>query len=240
MEKPLTAKSVNSLSASLEDYLKVILWSVAATGAARVRDIAGQLQVQASSVTNALQVLAQRQFIHYRPYEAVTLTPEGFDEAARVVQRHHVLREFLTEVLGVEAKAAEEGACRLEHDISADIVRRLAEFMVYVKGLPEPQQGALRRFAEQSASRPMTADSSETSIGRSTVADMRPGHKGVIVRIDSRGGLSRRLADMGLGRGVLVEVEAVAPMGDPIRIRIRGYRLALRKSEARSIIVIEK
>ena len=233
-------KSANSLSASLEAYLEVILWSVAANGAARVRDIAGQLRVQASSVTGALQTLAQKQFVHYRPYEAVTLTPEGFEEATRVVLRHHILRSFFVEVLGIEAKTAEEGACRLEHDIPTDIVRGLAEFMAYVQTLPEGDRNVLRRFVGRSADRSATADSWERSLGRSTVADMKPGHKGVIVRIDSHGGLSRRLADMGLGRGVLVEVEAVAPMGDPIRIRIRGYRLALRKSEARSIVVIEK
>jgi len=52
--------------------------------------------------------------------------------------------------------------------------------------------------------------------------------------------LGRRLAEMGVGRGVLVEVESVAPMGDPIRIRVRGYQLALRRSEAQGIIVIER
>jgi DtxR family Mn-dependent transcriptional regulator len=236
----MSAKSANLLSASLEDYLEVILWSVAAHGAARVRDIARQLQVQASSVTGALQVLAKKQFIHYRPYEAVTLTREGFEEAMRVVQRHHVIREFFTEVLGVEAKVAEEGACRLEHGIPSDIMRRLAEFMEYVRTLPEADRVVLKGFVERPAGCSATAGPSELSIGRSTVADMKPGRKGVIVRIGSQGELGRRLADMGLGRGVLVEVEAVAPMGDPIRIRIRGYRLALRKGEARSIVVIEK
>ncbi len=236
----MSVKSADTLSASLEDYLDVILWSVAANGAARVRDIAGQLRVQASSVTGVLQALAQKQFIHYRPYEAVTLTPAGFEEATRVVQRHRILREFFTEVLGIAAGVAEEGACRLEHEIPTDIVRGLAEFMAYVKALPEADQAVLRRFAERSVCGSATAGSSEMSVGRSTVADMKPGRQGVIVRIGSRGSLSRRLADMGLGRGVLVEVEAVAPVGDPIRIRIRGYQLALRRSEARSIIVIEK
>lgn len=230
----MTARSGNALSASLEDYLEVILWSVAATGAARVRDIAAQLQVQASSVTGALRLLAEKQFVHYSPYEAVTLTPEGFEEATRIVQRHRVLREFLTEVLGIKAEAADQGACLLEHGISGEIVHRLGQFMEYIKTLPERDRGVLTAFAERAA------DRGEVCVGCSTVATMKPGHKGVIVRLGSHGGLARRLADMGMGRGVLVEVESVAPMGDPIRIRIRGYRLALRKSEAQSIVVIEK
>jgi len=119
-------------------------------------------------------------------------------------------------------------------------VARLAAFMEYVQALPEPERGSLAAFIERSMGRTASADPSELSFGRSTVADMKPGHEGVIVRIGSHAELARRLADMGLGRGVLIEVEGVAPMGDPIRIKIRGYRLALRKSEARSIVVIEK
>ncbi|HSV99994.1 MAG TPA: metal-dependent transcriptional regulator [Sedimentisphaerales bacterium] len=233
----MTQRFVDTLSASLEDYLEVILWAVAANGAARVRDIANRLHVQASSVTAALQVLAQRQLVHYKPYEAVTLTAEGFEEAARVIQRHHVLREFFTEVLGVDVEAAEEGACRLEHEISGDIARRLAGFMEYAKAMPQSDRAALSKSIERSMGGSAEADS---PVGRSTVADMKPGRQAVIVRIGSHGELARRLADMGLGRGALVEVEAVAPLGDPIRIRIRGYRLALRKAEARSIAVIEK
>jgi len=187
-----------------------------------------------------LQVLAQKQFVRYKPYEAVTLTPEGFAEAARVVQRHQVIREFFTEVLGVEAEMAEEGACRLEHGIPGDIARRLAGFMEYVKALPESDREALKGFVERSAGRATTADSSDVPIGRSTVADMKPGREAVIVRIESQRELGRRLAEMGVGRGVLVEVESVAPMGDPIRIRVRGYQLALRRSEAQGIIVIER
>jgi Fe2+ transport system protein FeoA len=42
---------------------------------------------------------------------------------------------------------------------------------------------------------------------------------------------------MGATRGTLVEVERVAPLGDPIEVRIRGYRLMLRKGEAERIQV---
>ena len=45
---------------------------------------------------------------------------------------------------------------------------------------------------------------------------------------------------MGLGRGALVEVEGAAPTGDPIRVKIRGYQLALRRTEAAAISVVGK
>lgn len=236
----MTGKSAHTLSASLEDYLEVILWSVAATGAARVRDIAAQLQVQASSVTGALRLLAERRFIHYRPYEAITLTPEGFEEATRIVQRHRILSEFFTEVLGIPAEAADEGACQLEHGISSEIVHRLGQFVEHVKSLPEHDRDLLTGFAARAAESRSAGGRAAMSLGCSTVADMKPGRKAVIVRVGSHGGLARRLADMGIGRGVLLEVESIAPMGGTVRIRIRGYRLALRRSEAQTIVVIEK
>ena len=43
---------------------------------------------------------------------------------------------------------------------------------------------------------------------------------------------------MGICRGALIEVEREAPLGDPIKIKVRGYALSLRKSEARTIEII--
>lgn len=49
--------------------------------------------------------------------------------------------------------------------------------------------------------------------------------------------IRRRLLEMGMTRGTRIRVIRFAPMGDPIEIQIRGYRLSLRKEEAESIIV---
>jgi Fe2+ transport system protein FeoA len=51
--------------------------------------------------------------------------------------------------------------------------------------------------------------------------------------------LVQRLLEMGLLEGEPVEVTRVAPLGDPIEIRLRDYRLSLRKSEARCVTVDE-
>jgi len=224
-----------SLSASLEDYLEAIFWAVAAEGAARAKDIARQLKVKASSVTGALQTLAEKEYIHYRPYEAVTLTREGFDKAARVVQRHRILREFFTQVLGVDEPTAEQRACRLEHGVGDEVAQRMAALMEFVQGRDGIRQELDAFLAQREG---VAAPQATLPGGSQTVADLRSGQKGVIVSIRREGAISRRLADMGLGRGALIEVEGVAPMGDPIRVRIRRYRLALRRSEAAAIVVV--
>jgi ferrous iron transport protein A len=51
------------------------------------------------------------------------------------------------------------------------------------------------------------------------------------------GPLKRRLMDMGVLVGEAVRVEKVAPLGDPIEITVKGYKLSLRKREAEGILV---
>jgi ferrous iron transport protein A len=51
------------------------------------------------------------------------------------------------------------------------------------------------------------------------------------------GPLKRRLMDMGITKGVVITVQKIAPLGDPIEITIRGYELSIRKSEAEQICI---
>ena len=70
-----------------------------------------------------------------------------------------------------------------------------------------------------------------------TLADLKPKQKGVVIKINRRGPIAKRLADMGVGQGALIEVERVAPLGDPIDIKVKGYHLSLRKEEAADIYI---
>ena len=66
---------------------------------------------------------------------------------------------------------------------------------------------------------------------------MENGEKGRVVKIGVRGDIRRRLMDMGLVTGSEIEMERVAPLGDPIEVRIKGYDLSLRKEVASRIEV---
>lgn len=63
------------------------------------------------------------------------------------------------------------------------------------------------------------------------------GQEAVITAVGGEGALRCRLLDMGLIPRTAVRVEKVAPLGDPIELRIRGYALSLRKEDARNITV---
>jgi ferrous iron transport protein A len=67
------------------------------------------------------------------------------------------------------------------------------------------------------------------------LARLHPGQRGKITAIGAIGPLKRRLMDMGVLVGEEVKVEKVAPLGDPIEIIVKNYRLSLRKSEAAGI-----
>lgn len=69
------------------------------------------------------------------------------------------------------------------------------------------------------------------------LSKLEPQEKGRIVKVGGRGGIRRRLLDMGVVTGALVEVQRVAPLGDPVEIRVKGYDLALRLEEAINIQV---
>ena len=70
-----------------------------------------------------------------------------------------------------------------------------------------------------------------------TLKSLKPGESGTITMLKGKGPIKRRLMDMGIVRGSEVLVEKVAPLGDPIEIKVKGYSLTLRKEDAQNIIV---
>ena len=70
-----------------------------------------------------------------------------------------------------------------------------------------------------------------------TLETLPIGQQAVITAVGGEGALRCRLLDMGLIPKTTVRVEKVAPLGDPIELRVRGYALSLRKEDARNISV---
>jgi ferrous iron transport protein A len=58
-----------------------------------------------------------------------------------------------------------------------------------------------------------------------------------VIRICGEGALKRRIMDMGITKGVEIFVRKVAPLGDPVEVKVRGYELSLRKTDAEMIEV---
>ncbi len=120
---------LREFSSSLQDYMEAILTLNRQNKVARVKDIAKLLDVKSASVVGALKTLAQRGLLVHERYGYVELTPEGKRVAQQVLERHEVLIAFLHEVLGVNYEVAVRDACRIEHHLSEQTLRKLREYM---------------------------------------------------------------------------------------------------------------
>ncbi len=69
------------------------------------------------------------------------------------------------------------------------------------------------------------------------LSDLRPEEQGIVAKVGGHGAIRRRMLDMGVVVGSQVQVERVAPLGDPVAIKIKGYVLSLRKEEAAKVQV---
>lgn len=56
-----------------------------------------------------------------------------------------------------------------------------------------------------------------------------------VVKLHGEGAVKRRIMDMGITKGVEVQIRKVAPLGDPIEVNVRGYELSIRKADAEMI-----
>lgn len=108
-----------------EDYLETMLMLRNSLGYVRSVDVAEHLGVTKPSVTYATKRLRENGYIEMDKDGLITLTDSGMEIAAKMLQRHHTLTNFLVE-LGVDPVTAEEDACKMEHDISdPDVPRHL-------------------------------------------------------------------------------------------------------------------
>jgi DtxR family Mn-dependent transcriptional regulator len=117
------------LTRATEDYLEAILDLQEAQGTARVKEIARRLGVRMPTVTQALSGLVRRGLARHERYEHVDLTRRGLQVARETQRRHAGILRFLTEVLGLDARAAEREACAIEHAMRPETVNRLLGFV---------------------------------------------------------------------------------------------------------------
>ena len=70
-----------------------------------------------------------------------------------------------------------------------------------------------------------------------TLKDVKVGEEVQVVKLTGEGAVKRRIMDMGVTKGTKIFVRKVAPLGDPIEVKVRGYELSIRKADAQIIEV---
>lgn len=112
-----------------EDYLEAVLAIQQEKGKVRTTDVAIRLGVSKPSVNRGMKILSSEGYVHQETYGDIELTEKGRIKASQVYFRHKTLTTFLSEILGVDQRIAEQDACLIEHDISSETMEKLAIFM---------------------------------------------------------------------------------------------------------------
>jgi DtxR family Mn-dependent transcriptional regulator len=112
------------MTQSLEDYLEMVSF-LSDEGEVRVTDIATRLKVSKPSVLTALRTLEEQGLLEHERYRTVRLTRKGHREAGVIRGRHGLLTAFLTDIVGVGPEAAEIDACKMEHLLSDETIKKI-------------------------------------------------------------------------------------------------------------------
>ncbi|MGI5107119.1 metal-dependent transcriptional regulator [Treponema socranskii] len=112
-----------------EDYLEAILRVKNVKGTVHSVDIAKKLGVSKPSVSRAVGILKRDGYLEDGEGTELEFTKKGLEKATNVYSRHRLLTDFFVKITGVSKEQAEENACRVEHDIDADIVAGIEKWM---------------------------------------------------------------------------------------------------------------
>ena len=169
-----------------------------------------------------------------------------------MVRKHEGILDFLVKVLAVDVETAETAACDMEHAVSPEVLDRFIRFLDYLEVCPRAGSSWAEEFGyycehpeeEDDCERCLTVSLTDYRARKDRVAEgtkflneLKPGTKAKVVRVNGKGETSRRIVDMGMTPGTVVEVERIAPLGDPMGVKVRGYHLSLRMVEAGTIAV---
>jgi DtxR family Mn-dependent transcriptional regulator len=118
------------MTTSEENYIKVIYHlSLVSPKGVNTNAIAGMLVTKASSVTDMLKKLADKDLVSYQKYQGVTLTESGLLSAKMIVRKHRLWEVFLVEKLNFSWDEVHEIAEELEHIQSEKLINKLDEFL---------------------------------------------------------------------------------------------------------------
>jgi len=117
---------------TIEEYIEIIFEVQNKKKRVHTNDVASALDINPASVTEMFNKLTDEDYIFYEKYNGVILTDKGKKIAIMLKKKHETLRYFL-ELLGVDREIANNDACRIEHNVNPQTVKKLRKFVEYAK-----------------------------------------------------------------------------------------------------------
>jgi len=121
---------------TIENYVELIYILQNKTGKVRTNDVASAFDISPASVTEIFQKLSNENYINYEKYCGVSLTLKGRKIAIETKRKHDTLKKFLM-ILGITEKIADEDACKIEHIVTPETMKRLKKFVEFVQKFKE-------------------------------------------------------------------------------------------------------
>jgi DtxR family Mn-dependent transcriptional regulator len=216
--------ATDTLTRSVEDYLKAIYRLSPEGRPASTSDIAHLLELSAPSVSGMVKRLSELGLLEHVPYKGVQLTDAGRHAALRMVRRHRLLEAYLVQFLGFSWDAVHAEAERLEHAVSDTLIERMAAALghpaVDPHGDPIP-----------------AADGSIDEPSFTPLADVAVGETVEVRRVDEREPERLRyLASLGLTPGAVVTLRERQPFGGPVTVEAAGERMVLGQELAHVVL----
>jgi DtxR family Mn-dependent transcriptional regulator len=217
------------LSLSEENYLKII-YKIEKEEQAKVSTnaISEQMHTKASSVSDMLKKLAQKELIHYIKYQDITLTPEGQKKALLILRKHRLWETFLVEKLHFQWDEVHEIAEELEHIQSDSLINRLDEFLNFPPtdphGDPIPDASGQIRISQKQL----------------FFHEIAIGSKGIIHGVrDTSTLFLKYLTKIGIGIGSTFELTDRMEYDQSVELRVNGRTLIISREAAQNIYTLE-
>jgi DtxR family transcriptional regulator, Mn-dependent transcriptional regulator len=216
--------TIEPISSHIQDYAKAVYALEVRRGAAvSTNDLAERLGVTPGSVSGMVRKLSDLGLVEHEPYRGVRLTDEGRRVALEVLRHHRLIELFLADELGMPWDQVHAEAEVLEHVLSEDLERLIAERL----GNP-----TLDPHGDPIPTPTFEIDEGQTR----SLDELERQDSGRFVRVsDSDPEMLRYLADQGIALGDRLEVTGRQPFGGPMFVRSGGRQLALGGELARAM-----
>lgn len=214
------------LTQSEENHLKTI-YHLGKFGSVSVSTnaIAEQLETKASSVTDMLKKLADKNLVNYRKYQGVNLTEIGRNTASNIVRKHRLWEVFLVNKLNFSWDEVHEIAEQLEHIKSEKLINQLDAFLGNPThdphGDPIPDKnGKMVQLETQN------------------ILEIKTGRKGILVSVkDSSDDFLKYLNKNNLALGDTIKVLDFEPFDSSITIETKERTMIISKMVAENLFL---
>lgn len=211
---------------SEENYLKTIYHlTTVLDGAVTTNAIAEKMETKASSVTDMLKKLSEKDLIHYKRYQGVSLTPSGLLAAKMIVRKHRLWEVFLVEKLDFAWDEVHDIAEQLEHIQSDQLINRLDDFLGNPTEDPhgDPIPDSHGRIVK---------------IEKQLLSDLTVGQSGVCVGVkDTSSEFLQYLDKQGIALGSKLEVSGKESFDQSLQLIANGKALSVSQKIAANLFV---